>query len=152
MICQVCEERRSASANAAQWIGGKKVFRLVHDQARRLAAEFCMIAPDGWIARFSESTRTLDQNSKFHAICGDIAKSGIEFAGKKRTDNQWKVLLVSGHAVATGEEAEIIPGLENEFVNIRESTALMSVKRGASLIEYSLAWCAANGVRINDAS
>jgi len=151
-ICQVCEERRSASANNAQLVGGKKVFRFVHDQSRKLAAEFCMIAPDGWIARFSESTRTLDQNAKFHAICDDIAKSGIKFAGKERTDIQWKVLLVSGHSVATNEGAEIIPGLENEFVNIRESTALMSVKRGASLIEYSLAWCAANGVRINDAS
>lgn len=152
MICPVCEERRNNGQNAAQWIGGKKIFRFVHEQARRLAAEFCMIAPDGWIARFSENTRTLDQNAKFHAICGDIAKSGIKFAGKKRTDTQWKVLLVSGHSVATNESAEIIPGLENEFVNIRESTALMSVKRGASLIEYSLAWCATNGVRINDAS
>ena len=137
----------------AQYLAdGKKIFRLVHDQARRLAAEFCMIAPDGWIARFAASTRTLEQNAKFHGICSDIAKSGVEFAGKKRTARQWKVLLVSGHAVVTGAGAEIIPGLENEFVNIRESTALMSLARGASLIEYSLAWCATNGVRLSDAS
>ena len=126
----------------------KRIFRLVHAEARRLAAAFCMEAPDGWIARFTESTRTLEQNAKFHAICHDLAKSGKLFAGKSRTDKQWKVLLVSGHAVATGEGAEIIPGLENEFVNIRESTALMSVKRGSSLIEYAQAWCATNNVVI----
>ncbi len=130
----------------------KRIFKFVHDSARRLAAEFCMTAPDGWVASFSEPTRNLDQNAKFHAICGDIAASGYKFAGKERTAKQWKVLLVSGHAVATGEPAEIIPGLENEFVNIRESTALMSKKRAASLIEYSLAWCSMNSIVVNDAS
>ena len=130
----------------------KRIFKFVHDSARRLAAEFCMTAPDGWVASFSEPTRNLDQNAKFHAICGDIAASGYKFAGKERTAKQWKVLLVSGHAVATGEPAEIIPGLENEFVNIRESTELMSKKRAASLIEYSLAWCSMNSIVVNDAS
>jgi hypothetical protein len=57
--------------------------------------------------------------------------------------------MVSGHAVATKEEAEIVPGLEGEFINIRESTALMSIKRGSSLIEYTLAWCATNNVRLS---
>jgi len=127
----------------------KRIFRLVHSEARRLAAAFCMEAPDGWVVRFGESTRTLEQNAKFHAICGDIAKSGKLFAGKPRTQKQWKVLLVSGHAVATGEAAEIISGIENEFVNIRESTALMSVKRGSSLIEYAKAWCASNNVELS---
>lgn len=32
--------------------------------------------------------------------------------------------------------------LEGEFVNIRESTALMSKRRGSSLIEYSEAFIA----------
>ena len=62
--------------------------------------------------------------------------------GKPRSAAQWKVLLVSGHAVATKNEAEIVPGLEGEFVNLRESTALMSVKRSSSLIEYATAYLA----------
>lgn len=93
--------------------------------------------------------RTVDMNAKFHAICGDIENSGVLWAGKKRSAMQWKVLLVSGHAIATGDAAEIIPGLENEFINIRESTALMSIKRGSSLIEYATAWCATNLVRLS---
>ena len=52
--------------------------------------------------------------------------------------------------VATGDSAEMVPGLEGEFVNLRESTALMSIKRGASLIEYSTAFAITNGVELRD--
>lgn len=128
----------------------KRTFRLVHDQARQLAADFCLTAPNGWIATFRDPTRTLEQNAKFHAICDDLEKSGLEWAGKARTAEQWKVLLVSGHAIATKEGAEIVPGLENEFVNLRESTARMSKKRGSSLIEYAVAFCAGHGVPMFD--
>ena len=92
-----------------------------------------------------EPKRTALQNDKFHAMCDDISKQAV-WQGKKRTAAQWKVLLVSGHAVATGEGAEMLPGLEGEFVNIRESTAQMSKRRGASLIEYTRAWGDTNGI------
>lgn len=124
----------------------KQVFCLVHEQARARALQAVAEAPDGRVVTISETTRTGDQNAKFHALCTDIARSGAEWAGKRRTAAEWKVLLVSGHSVATKQGAEIVLGLEGEFVNIRESTARMSVKRGASLIEYTLAWCAQHGV------
>jgi len=90
--------------------------------------------------------RTDPQNRQFHALCGNIAAAKVQWLGKPRTTAQWKVLLVSGHAVATGEGSEVIAGLEGEFINLRESTALMSKKRGASLIEYTLAFCAHHSV------
>ena len=96
----------------------------------------------------TKQTLTLEQNRKFHALCGDISKSGYPWAGKPRTAAQWKVLLVSGHAVATKEEADVVPGLEGEFINLRESTALMSQRRGSSLIEYTLAFCATNAIAL----
>ena len=128
----------------------KKTFFLVHEAARKGAAQHAMTAPDGQMVVFSEPTRNSDQNAKFHAICSDIAKSGMEWAGKKRTAAQWKVLLVSGHAVATKEDGEIVPGLEWEFVSIRESTALMSVRRSASLITYALAFADMNGIELSE--
>jgi hypothetical protein len=94
--------------------------------------------------------RSLDANAKFHAICSDLEHSKLPWFGKPRDAAAWKVLLVSGHAVATKEGADIIPGLEGEMVNIRESTALMSRARSASLIEYALAYCAANGVETQE--
>lgn len=127
----------------------KKTYILVHDTARSRALQAVLDAPAGHRVVIDEPRRTASQNDHFHALCGDIAKSGIKWMGKPRTPKQWKVLLVSGHAVATKEEAEVVPGLEGEFVNIRESTALMSVKRGASLIEYTLAFCANNDIPVH---
>lgn len=97
-----------------------------------------------------ESTRSLDQNAKFHAICSDLAASGLDWAGKRRDAAEWKVLLVSGHATATREGSEVVQGLEGELVNLRESTALMSVRRSSSLIEYALAFCAMNNIAIRN--
>jgi len=54
------------------------------------------------------------------------------------------------HSGELKKEFEIIPGLEGEFVNIRESTALMSVRRSASLITYALAFCDMNGVVLSE--
>lgn len=83
--------------------------------------------------------RTLDQNAKFHAVCRDFARSRIKWAGKVRDEHEWKVLLISGHAVATGGQSEVVAGLEGEFVNVRESSARMTKSRGSSLIDYSIA-------------
>lgn len=59
------------------------------------------------------------------------------------------VNLACGHAIATGGSADLVTGLEGETVNIRESTAKMSVARMASLIEYVLAWAANNDFEVN---
>ncbi len=107
-------------------------------------------APTGTRVIFKESKRSTDQNALFHSLCTDIAKSGFKFAGKPRDMAVWKILLISGHAVATGEGAEVLPGLEGEFVNIRESSAAMSVRRAKSLIDYVLAFCDTNGIALNE--
>lgn len=126
----------------------RRTFILAHDTARARAVQAVNAAPAGYVVEIKPGTRTSGQNEKFHAICTDIAKSGLTWAGKKRDAAGWKVLLVSGHATATKEGAEMVPGLEGEFVNLRESTALMSKRRSSSLIEYTLAFCALHGVEV----
>jgi len=86
----------------------------------------------------------------FHALCEDIAKSGMKWAGKERNAADWKALLVSAHSVATGEGGEVIPGIEGEFVAIRESTSRMRVSRATSLIEYVLAFCSLNEIELKE--
>jgi len=103
---------------------------------------------DGWIVGLDEPTRSLAQNALFHDLCGAIAKSGFKWMGKPRTAAEWKVLLVSGHAIVTGQGAEVIAGLEGELVNIREPTSRMSIKRANSLIEYVEAFCACNEIKL----
>lgn len=124
----------------------KQTFILAHPEARRRAMAAVAEAAPGFRVEIKPPTRTGGQNDRFHAMAGDIAKAGVPWAGKKRTAIEWKVLLVSGHATATKEGSEVVPGLEGEFVNIRESTALMSVKRGTSLIDYTRAFGDMNGV------
>ncbi|MXN51864.1 recombinase [Shinella sp. AETb1-6] len=128
----------------------KQRFILINDRVRRNAVDAVIRAAAGSAVTVGAATRSLDQNAKFHAICTDIANSPMTWAGKRRSAEEWKVLLVSGHTKATEGEVEFVPGLEGEFVNIRESTARMSVKRAASLITYALAFCDTNGVHLTE--
>jgi hypothetical protein len=128
----------------------RRTFILVNDRVRANALDEVRRAPDGFVVTVSERTRSTDQNAMFHAICSDIAKSGFKFAGKPRAADVWKVLLISGHAAATGDGNEVLPGLEGEFVNIRESSARMGVRRAASLITYCLAFCDTNGIALTE--
>ena len=118
-------------------------FVLAHDLARARASDYIADeAPDGCEVIIQEPRRNSEQSAKFHALCHDLAKSDRQWAGKRRSLEEWKVLLISGHSVATKKGAEMVPGLEGEFLNIRESTARMSKARMSSLIEYAQAFVA----------
>lgn len=95
-------------------------------------------------------TRSSRQNRLLHALFSDVATQ-VQWMGKKRSSIEWKVLFVSGHAVATRIGADLVPGLEGEFCNLRESTAQMSISRMNSLIEYVMAWASTNGVELRTA-
>ena len=96
-----------------------------------------------------ELTRSGEQNAKFHAMLSDVAKQK-KWMNRELTPIQWKTLIISAHATATNQRSDIVAGLENEYVNIRESSAQMSVARMNSLIEYVNAWCAMNDVKISE--
>ena len=121
---------------------------LSHATARSRALEAVRLAPDGYYVSILEPTRNLEQNAKFHSICGDLEKSGIKWYGKERNLAAWKVLLISGHAIATKHEVEVTVGIEGEIVNIRESSASMSKARSSSLIEYATAFCVEQNVKM----
>ena len=114
----------------------KRLFRLTSNEVRQRAIDAIWGAPDGAQVVLSEPTRNAGQSSLFHALCTDLAKSSIQWDGKRRSAQAWKSLMISAHAIATQEGAEVVRGIEGELVNIRESSALMSKKRATSLIEY----------------
>lgn len=92
-----------------------------------------------------ERKRSDEQNALLHAMLTEVSRK-LEFNGKKLSVDEWKLVFVSAHAIATGKPAEIVIGLEGEVINLRESTAQMSVKRLSSLIEYIHAYCADKGM------
>ena len=128
-------------------------FRLINEKVKKNAINainnLSISNTSPLVVSIKQETRSLQQNKLFHAMCQDVANQ-VEFMGRKLTMEQWKVLFISGHAIATNQKADVVPGLEGEFVNIRESSAKMSVSRMASLIEYVTAYGVANGVRFND--
>lgn len=128
----------------------KKRFILINDRVRSNAMAALRDARPGDTVTIAPPTRSLDQNAKFHAICHDLAKSDFRWAGKRRSLEEWKVLLISAHAVATETKGEVIPGIEGEFVAIRESSARMSVARAASLITYALSFCDTHGIPLTE--
>ena len=131
----------------------KQQFFLRNEQVRSNSIDFIRKLPTNekkpLVVRITPMTRTLEQNSKLHAMLSDISKQ-CEFQGKRRDIDTWKAIFVSAHKIATGGQAEMAIGLEGEVINLRESTAQMSVKRLASLITYIEAWGVQNGVHFND--
>jgi hypothetical protein len=120
---------------------------IINDRTRAQAARAVVTAPDGWSAVIKPATRSLQQNALLHALFADLAKRAT-YHGRMLSAAQWKVLMISGHSVATGGGADIVPGIENEFVNLRESSAQMSIRRMTSLLEYVIAWCTMQQVRL----
>jgi hypothetical protein len=127
----------------------RKQYILAHKPARMGAIQAVQDAPDGYVVEIKEPTRKLSQNAKFHAILTDISRQA-QYMGKRRSIEFWKGLFVSGWQIATGQKPEIVPGLEGEFINIRESTTTMSVRKLSSLMEYVIAWAIDNGIQLTD--
>lgn len=127
----------------------KIILKLTGEAAKKAACREILAAPEGHIVRITPETRTLDQNAKLHAMLTDISRQAT-YLGAKRDLEFWKGLFVSGWQIATGEKPEIVPGLEGEFVNIRESTTTLGIRRMASMIEYIQAWAAMNEIRFTE--
>ena len=128
----------------------KRTYKLVSDQVRAHCIDEIARAPLGKVVIVQDPTRTLEANARLHAMLTDISRQA-KYMGKPRSVEVWKGIFVSGWAIATGQSPEIIPGLENEFISIRESTATMSGKRLASVMEYVEAWAINEGVRFRAA-
>lgn len=91
--------------------------------------------------------RTSPQNRIFHAICGEVSRHA-KFNSRELSQQQWKVLLISGWITARGDDPELVTGLEGEFVSLRPSTAKLDADSMGDLIEYCVAWCVLNGIRL----
>ncbi len=124
-------------------------YTITGDIARQAICKAVQSSEIGMVVSIGQPTRSSEQNAMLHPLLTDISNQK-EWMGKKRTMLQWKVIMVSAHAIATGEPAEMVIGLEGEVVNLRESTAAMSKKRFASLLDYVLAWGANNGVKFSE--
>lgn len=132
-------------------------FVLKPDNARsRMAAawdEACKVLQFGKAVRVevkeARSTRSLDQNAMFHAICGDIAKQR-KWAGRELDAEGWKRLLVDAWArTESRAQGMVVPSLDGQsVVTLGLQTRRMTVGDMAELITFAQAWCVENDVRL----
>lgn len=123
----------------------KLTFVLGPGEARGDVLEAILRAPEGYAVTIAPESRSGAQNRLLHPLLDDIAHQ-TRWDGRPLPMLQWKTLMVSGHAIATGEDCKLVRGIEGELVNLRESTAAMTKSRFASLVEYVLAWGTNQGV------
>jgi hypothetical protein len=64
--------------------------------------------------------RTIEQNRKFHAMCGDLAKQKIEWAGQTLDREQWKRLFLGA---AHGQLVIPNPFKQGDFIVVNKRTS-----------------------------
>ena len=124
----------------------QRSFRLVHAQARKLAAECCLSAPDGWVVKISEPTRSLAANCAMWPILEAFAEQldwQINGRACKLTAGEWKDILT---AAFRQEAARIAPGLDGGMVLLGQRTSQMGKREFSDFLEFLHATAAARGV------
>jgi hypothetical protein len=121
------------------------IFRLVHQTARERAVEAIRSAPDGWIVKVSEPTRSLEANAKLWAMLNDISQQVI-WHGRWLQPEDWKHIFT-----ASLKQMQVVPNLDNTgFVALGLSTSKMTKREMSELIELITAFGAQNNVKFGD--
>jgi hypothetical protein len=94
--------------------------------------------------------KTRDQEDKFHAMLRDVVKSGIEWGGRKRTFEEWKILVKSAIQYAEGNPVDIVRGIEGEVVYMPSSCATWKRQDYSNAIEYLYAFGAEHDVHFTE--
>jgi len=83
-----------------------------------------------------EPTRTIEQNSKLHAMLHDISKQVdwiVDGEPCKLSLEDWKIILTAG----LKKNQRVAKGIEGGFVILGSSTSKMKVKEMIDLIEFA---------------
>jgi len=98
-----------------------------------------------------EASKSREQEEKYHAIIGDIAKQA-QHMGAKWTAEDWKRLLVDQFMRQNSEVTKVIPNLDNNgIVQLGLQTRHFTKEQASEFVEFLQAWAADNGVTLNDA-
>ena len=115
-------------------------FFLVHDTARRTAAEYMHTAPEGVEVVVRERKRNDAINAALHAKLTEIARSRT-WAGKRWDVETWKRLLVSAWGRASGQQMVMLPALDGQGVDVVYArTSQMSQREVSELMAFVEAW------------
>jgi len=120
----------------------KHIYRLVHDTARKLAADQIMLVPDGWICTIQPENRNLNQNSLLWPWLSAISK-GVDWYGNRLSADEWKDVLT-----ASLKREKVVPGINGGFVVLGQHTSKMNKKDFSELLELTIAFAAQNNISL----
>lgn len=121
-----------------------RILKLTGREARKAACIAVMAAPDGWMVKVSEPTRSLEQNARLWPMLNDIA-SQVVWHGTKLIDEEWKDIFS-----AALKRAKVVPGLDGGFVVLGQRTSNMSKSEFSELIELMFSFGAEHEVVWSD--
>lgn len=135
----------------------KRTFVLVHDEARRRAAEYMATAPVGHFVVVNEPTKRRIQEEKYHAMIGEIAAQ-VEHIGRKWDTDDMKRLLIDEFAdemrlagTPLHHDGRVIPSFDGRrIVQLGIQSRDFHVKEAAQFIEFLYAFGAQHGVEFKE--
>jgi hypothetical protein len=98
------------------------------------------------------ASKTRDQEQKYHAIIGDIAKQA-QHMGAKWDSETWKRLLVDKYVREIGLTSQIMANLDNDgLVQLGFQTRKFTKEQASEFVAFLICWCDQNGIELNDDS
>lgn len=94
-------------------------------------------------------SKTREQEEKYHAMIGDIAKQA-QHMGAKWSAEDWKRLLVDQYLRETENlQGKIIPNLDGSgIVQLGYQTRKFTKEQASEFVEWLYAWAANNGINL----
>lgn len=129
----------------------RKLLVLWNDEKRREAAQLCLAAEKETRVTFTDPKRTLDQNARFHAMIGDVAKQigWTDVFGRpiKMTPENWKRFFLAMFK----RETLIVPNETGTgFYDLGVRSSELSVAEMGDCMELIAAFGAERGVKFHD--
>lgn len=124
----------------------KRIFRLVHPEARRRAMACVADAPEGYVVTVQEPTRSTDQNSAQWPILEAFAEQlqwPVNGAMVSLSAEEWKDVLTSAFQ---GETVRLAMGLNGGVVMLGLRTSQMGKRRFTEWLDFLRATAALRGV------
>ena len=129
------------------------------EAARKAICRHVLAAPDGYVVTIKEPKKKRAQENMYHAMIEDIAKQ-TEFLGRKRTEDDWKRLLIDAYVRVARENAraegkpdpfprhgEILPSIDGEgIVQLGEQSRDFKISQASEFIEHLYAFGAERDV------
>jgi hypothetical protein len=98
------------------------------------------------------ASKSRDQEEKYHAIIGDIAKQA-QHMGAKWDAETWKRLLVDKYVREIGLTSKIMANLDNDgLVQLGFQTRKFTKEQASEFVSFLICWCDQNGIELDDSN